>query len=196
MRRLFASIAASALIAASVTAITARGDGLYVPAPSWSYSISSLGTGVATALGINVGTTGAVLVKGTSPSTDLSDATAPTSWLVTDASGADLSFSSVTGNYTKINRTCVGNFRMTFPSTADPTAVSLNLPCTLTNNGNATLGICLTTAAGNNGTLVLHAVANTSVGAFVTIAGGAAAPSNANLSTAIVSCQFAFATAS
>lgn len=48
--------------------------------------ITGLGTGVATALGINVGTSGAVLVKGTSVCADLSNAAASCATDTTNAS--------------------------------------------------------------------------------------------------------------
>lgn len=54
MNRIFAGI-----IAVVVAALIARADGIQIPSPNWVYGISSLGTGVATALGINVGSAGA-----------------------------------------------------------------------------------------------------------------------------------------
>ena len=51
-------------IAATIGSTLLWADGINIPAPSWTYSITSLGTGVATALGINVGSAGAPVVNG------------------------------------------------------------------------------------------------------------------------------------
>jgi len=126
-------------------------------------------------------------------STDLSDTTAATTWVPTDASGASLSFTNGGSNWSKSNKTCVGNFHITFPSTANGATAQINLPCTNANNGAQAIGSCQTSAAGSNGFLSFSAAANSSVGAFAQTT-GLVQPTNANLSTAVVECFFAFNT--
>lgn len=127
-------------------------------------------------------------------STNLSDTTAATTYTPTDASGAALVFTGTSGNFSKSNRTCIGSFRVTFPSTANASLANISLPCTAANNGNQSMGSCWTTAASPNAILVPLGVANTASVQFVNTAGSIGQPSNANLSTSTLSCAFSFIT--
>lgn len=138
---------------------------------------------------------GAAVTVGQLASTNLSDTTAATTWVPTDASGASLSFTSPTGNYSKTNKTCVGTLRVTYPSTANGNIAGIVAPCTLANNGNMAVGVCYTTSAtANLAHLVVVMGANTATMTFVNLAGSAGQPTNANLTTVTVSCNFAFIT--
>lgn len=52
-------------------------------------------------------------------STDLSDATSPTSWTPADASGGSLTFTSSDTLYSKIGKVCTVSFAITYPTTSD-----------------------------------------------------------------------------
>lgn len=125
--------------------------------------------------------------------TDLSDVTAAGSWTPTDQSGAALSLTNGGSNFSKANRTCVGNFHITYPSTANGSPASVSLPCTLANNGNQAIGSCQTSASGANGFLSLSGGANSAAASFSQTT-GLVSPTNANLTTAILECFFAFIT--
>lgn len=202
-------------------------------------SITGLGTGVATALGINVGSAGAPVVNGgalgtpssgvatnltsipvanatgvlpaanggagtingalkgngsgtvsQAASTDLSDTTAEGAWTPTDQSGASLSFSSVAATFSKSNKTCVGQFRLTFPATANGNTITISLPCTLPNNSsNPAIGTCFSSVSGQL-TLVALGLANTATVQFLNTVGSQ--PSNIALTTGTLSCNLAF----
>lgn len=202
-------------------------------------NITGLGTGVATALGINIGSAGAPVVNGgalgtpssgaatnltsipvanatgvlpaanggagtingalkangsgtvaQAASTDLSDTTAATTWVPTDQSGATLSFSSVTGNYGKLNKMCVGQFRVTYPATADGSPAKVSLPCTMPNTANGSIGTCATGVSGT-GVASLFALANTATALFWSDATGNQI-ANITFTAQFVSCNFAF----
>lgn len=161
---------------------------------------SQLTTGTVAAARGGAGTiTGALAANGSgvvsqAASTQLSDATAAGAWATTDQSGAGLSFTSVTGNFSVINKTCVGNLRATFPSTANGSNARLSVPCSAANNGNQAIGSCFTTAAAPNGTLIPLILANTAAITFINTAGSAVSSTNANLSTATITCSFAYIT--
>lgn len=128
-------------------------------------------------------------------STNLSDTIAATTWTTTDQSGAGLAFTTVTGNYSKSNKTCVGTTKFTFPATADATVAKIALPtgCTVANNGSPAIGSCFTTtAAATNAHQIMLGLANTLTAQFVNGAGGTTQPTNANLTGATVSCSFNF----
>jgi len=127
-------------------------------------------------------------------STNLSDTTAATTWIPTDISGAGLVFTSVTGNFAKSNKTCTGNFRLTFPTTASGSSVLISSPCITANNGNPAMGTCFSTALAPNAIFVILGVANTAQFQLVNQTGGAAQPTNVNLSTFILTCAFSFIT--
>lgn len=120
---------------------------------------------------------------------------AATTWTVTDQSGAALTFTSVTGDFVRMNRTCVGTLRFTFPSTADATVSKISLPCTVNNNGNPAIGSCFTTtAAAANAHQIMLGLANTTTAQFVNSAGGTTQPQNSALTLATVTCAFHFVT--
>ncbi len=114
-------------------------------------------------------------------------------WVPTDQSGATLTFTNGGSNFAKTNKTCTGNFHITYPSTANGSSAAVSLPCTLVNNGSQAIGSCTTSASGANGFLSLSAAANTAAAGFAQIT-GLTAPTNANLSTAVVECFFTFIT--
>lgn len=147
----------------------------------------------------NANLTGAVTSVGNattmnSASTALTDVTAATTWTAADASGQSLAFTSITGNFSKGNKTCVGTLRLTYPVTANGSAAAVTLPCTVANNGLVSIGQCWTTAGTPNGTLIMTGTANAATAGFINLAGNSLSPTNANLSTAVVSCSFAFIT--
>lgn len=128
--------------------------------------------------------------------TNLSDVTAATTWLPTDASPGGLTFTSRTGNFGKGNKTCTGSFRLTFPVTADTNVANIALPCTFANNGNHAIGACWSTAAAASPNVVMIFLggAGTAAASMINTAGGVAQPTNANLSTLTLSCFFSFIT--
>lgn len=105
MHRLVAGILAIVL-----GAILARADGINIPAPSWTYSITSLGTGVATALGINVGSAGAPVVNGGA--------------LGTPSSGTATNLSGTAASLTAGNVTTNANLTGPITSTGNATAIA------------------------------------------------------------------------
>lgn len=160
---------------------------------------SNISSGTLAAARGGAGTiTGALRANGAgavsqAASTDLSDVTNAGSWVPADGSGASLTFTSVTANFSKLNKTCVGNFRLTFPTTASGAFANITLPCTTANNGAQALGSCFSTAASPNGNFVITGTANSAVSTFVN-SNAAAVITNATLSTTTVSCNFAFIT--
>jgi len=72
--------------------------------------------------------------SGNTTSTLLNDYETGT-WTVTDASGAGLTFTNATGQYTKIGNMVYFAFDLNFPSTANTANVLLNLPFTSANTG-------------------------------------------------------------
>lgn len=90
-------------------------------------SVTGLGTGVATALGINTGTTGAFPVQTIGP------------WTPADASSAGLSFSGVSTAYTQIGNIVHAYGRLTFPSTVSASGAAISGLPTTSANANYTL---------------------------------------------------------
>lgn len=80
MRQRWIGAGLSVLIACTL----AWADGLTVPPPSWVYAITSLGSGVATALGINVGSAGGPVTNGGALGT-------PSSGTATNITGCSIS---------------------------------------------------------------------------------------------------------
>lgn len=118
--------------------------------------------------------------------TYLSDVTAPTSWTPTDQSGASLSFTSVSANYTKIGNMVYAYGTLTFPSTVSAAAVTISLPVAVPNQTYAAVPSTVTvTGSGPAFTVGARAVKNTSTFNLVNLsASGNAAQNNSSFSTA------------
>ncbi len=108
-------------------------------------------------------------------------------WTPSDASGAGLTFTSVTAKYVKIGKVVNVWFRLTYPATANGTGMSIGgLPFTADNSVNFGAGAIFTTAASPNGGLTGIVTSNATTFTSVNNAAGAT-PSNVTLSTALVS---------
>lgn len=188
-KSLFAGLIAAVL----GSAIFARADGVNIPAPSWTYAITSLGTSVATALGINVGTTGSVLVKGTSVCADLSNATGACSatyvaagaWTPADNSGASLTFTSVSSSYNRIGNMVWIGTQFNYPVTANGSLASISGLPVAAANANYAKASCSITSTAAGIAIELVVTPNTSTASFLN-AVGAAGLTNAQLSTALI----------
>lgn len=111
-------------------------------------------------------------------------------WTPTDASGAGLSFSSVSGTYIKIGKLVKATLRLTFPATASGAVVTIGgLPFTsATYSGGAAVGagsIWAFGIAAPNGAGV--ATLNSAALTFTVVNGAGVNSTNANWSTAVVS---------
>lgn len=107
---------------------------------------------------------------------------APASWTPTDNSGASLSFTSVSANYTQIGNMVHAYFSLTYPSTADGSNASLGgLPVGVPNQPYAQ-GPAAISASGGSIAVILRPTQNTSTAALLNHATNAAV-TNANLST-------------
>jgi len=85
-------------------------------------NITGLGTGVATALAINTGTTGAFPVQTSAV------------WTPIDSSGAALTFTGVNASYTRIGNMIFAYAALTFPATGSTAAITIGgLPVTVPN---------------------------------------------------------------
>lgn len=106
---------------------------------------------------------------------------APTSWTPADGSGAGLSFSGVSANYTRLANMVFAYFTLTYPATADGSAAVISgLPVAVPNQTYAQ-GPCAIWASGGAIAVILRPIQNTSTAAFIDHA-SAAAVTNANLS--------------
>ena len=136
-----------------------------------------------------LGATGSLTVTKTNGNsfTGLATATyvAPTSWTPADGSGAALSFSSVSANYTRLANMVFAYFALTYPSTADgSSAVISGLPVAVPNQPYAQGPAAIWTSGGSIA-VILHPIQNGSTAAFLNQA-SAAAVTNADLSTLTV----------
>jgi len=59
--------------------------------------------------------------------------TAAAAWVPTDLSGAGLTFTSVSGRYTRIGNMVFASAQLTFPVTADGSAIAISLPVAVPN---------------------------------------------------------------
>lgn len=166
-----------AIIAVIVGAQFAFADGSFIAIPS----------GIVTTTGALKGNGAGVVSQ--AASTDLSDTTAETTWTPTDQSGAALSFTVAGATFSKGNKTCVGNLRLTFPATGNGGTTTISLPCTMPNTTSPAIGACYSTAISNT-ILVAIGTANTATAQFWNISG--AVTTNVALTGAILSCNFAF----
>lgn len=105
--------------------------------------------------------TGAAITVGQLATSNLSDVVARGTYTPTDASGASLTFSNVSGQYTKIGNWVCAYATLSFPSTANSAAAKISLPVTVANAAYAAVpGASIYLATG--GTLVPQAINNQS----------------------------------
>ena len=103
-------------------------------------SASTIGVGGATPSASGAGITFPATVSASSSGNTLDDYEEGL-WTPTDGSGASLSFTSVTGNYTKIGNKVTCWTRLTYPSTASTAGAQLNgLPFTVSTTLSASGG--------------------------------------------------------
>lgn len=147
----------------------------------------SAGAGIGTTGTCNISTSGTCTVALNAATTNLTDVTAPTSYSPTDASGASLTFTSVTGVYTKIGKMVTLQFRLTYPSTASGNTAGINLPVnssSLLPASNTNTGEC-TASVATSGTVIPVLVASSGFINFISITTPVI---NSNLSAAVISC--------
>jgi hypothetical protein len=112
------------------------------------------------------------------------------SWTPTDGSGASLTFTAVTANYTKIGNLVSAYFSVTYPSTASgSTAIIAGLPLPVPNTTYAQ-GPAACSSTMGVATLLLFPALNTSTAIFKLDTG--ANVTNANLSSAQVFCNLVY----
>lgn len=152
---------------------------------------ATAGTGTVTSVACGAGLSGGTIT--TSGTCALINYAAPTSWTPADASGAGLTFTSVTALYTRINSLITAQFRLTFPTTASGLNASISGLPVATNSSGASFanGACNTNLA-SNVILITTVAANATTIAFTSNAG--AVPTNANLSTLVVTCTLTYIT--
>ena len=110
-----------------------------------------------------------------------SDVIAPASWTPTDGSGAGLTFTSVSANYTQIGNIVYAYFTLTYPVTVDASAALIaGLPVAVPNQTYAA-GPAVCSVSGGSIAVILSPVPAGSTAAFTNHA-TAAAVTNANLS--------------
>lgn len=138
-----------------------------------STGVNGLGTGVATGLGVNTNATGGFPIQ-----------TGPTTWTPADNSGASLTFTGVSVNYTRIGNIVFAYGAFTYPATASGAAASISgLPVTVANAvyGFGGSGIVLTNSAVSTGSMVIETIQNTLTAKFL-FSNGDVAVTNAQLS--------------
>ena len=121
------------------------------------------------------------------------ESTAPTTWTPSDASGAGLSFTSVTGVYAKYNRMVIAQFRLTFPSTANGSTAAIgNLPAASWSSGAIFApGSCQSGGTNFFVNSPFMSASTTTINFFGT---NGATATNANLSLATVTCTLMYIT--
>lgn len=108
-------------------------------------------------------------------------------WTPVDRSGAALSFTAVSGTYTRIGRTVIAQCTLTYPSTANASDASFSLPIAMTaantNFGGATIG-SVGALAKNNVTALIKTGATPATDSRIALItyNGAGAVTNANMS--------------
>lgn len=127
-------------------------------------------------------------------STNLSDVVTDTAWTPTDASGASLTFTSVTARYTKVGKMVTAMFRLTYPSTANGSLASVGgFPVAMSSNftaaTNIAAGSCFSSAASNANFMVQMQAGATAIN-FFNNAGSIQA--NSALSTLVISCVLTY----
>lgn len=163
--------------------------------PGW---ITPSGGGTVTSVICGTGLSGGTITSsGTcalnAATTNLTDTTAPSAWTPTDASGAGLTFSTITAFYTKIGKIVTAQLRLTYPATANGTTASIGgLPVAASASapaGGWTTGTCITSAPSN--TIAAAQIASSAT-SFTLFNIGAASSTNANLTGAIISCTLTY----
>jgi hypothetical protein len=108
-------------------------------------------------------------------------------WTPVDRSGAALTFTAVSGTYTRIGRTVVAQCTLTYPSTANVSDASFSLPIAMatanTNFGGATIGF-VGALAKNNVTALIKTGATPATDSRIALItyNGAGTVTNANMS--------------
>jgi hypothetical protein len=108
-------------------------------------------------------------------------------WTPVDRSGAALTFTAVSGSYTRIGRTVVAQCTLTYPSTANASDASFSLPIAMTtantNFGGATIGLAGALAK-NNVTALIKTGATPATDSRIALItyNGAGTVTNANMS--------------
>lgn len=121
----------------SAGAIVTNGGVLGTPASGTGTNLTGIPVGALTGLGTGVGT---ALAANTSATGGFPLQTGPASWTPADASGAGLTFSSVSVNYTRMGPLVFVYGQLTFPATASTAAITISgLPVTSANTGYAVM---------------------------------------------------------
>jgi hypothetical protein len=101
-------------------------------------------------------------------------------WTPTDASGAGLAFTGVSGKYSQVGNIIIASVQLTFPVTGNAAQVSLTIPTTAPNQTWA-LAPSLVYTSGGTLAVIARPVSNTATTVFV-VHGSSAAVTNANMS--------------
>ena len=111
-------------------------------------------------------------------------------WTPVDASGAGLTFSTATGNYTKIGRVVTGSFRASYPTTASAAQIVIGgLPFTVNNTD---VNSCFVGCYTNGTTTVSGETAINTTTMFFYVMGTFTASPNSNLSGKTVRGTFTY----
>lgn len=165
------------------------------PAANISW-ITASGTGTVTSFGNVAGTatvsgTCTVTSSGTCP---VVSQTTPTSWTPSDGSGAGLSFTSISANYTRVGNMVFAYANFTYPSTADASndATVSGLPVTLPNVGYGNAPCSSTTLIASSGAVAsAQTVQNTATFKFLNPSSGAFLKNvNLSLQTVRIVCVY------
>jgi hypothetical protein len=143
------------------------------------------GSGTVTTVSVVTanGFQGSVANPTTTPAITLNAGTPPTSWTPTDQSGASLSFTAVSAQYTQIGNMVFAYGTLTYPTTADGSAAKISLPVAVPNQAYAAVDGAPVFDGTNN--VVLKTVINTQTAAFF-VSGTGAAVLNSSLSTKVL----------
>lgn len=116
-------------------------------------------------------------------------------WTPVDASGTALSFTGVTGQYTKIGHFVMASFRVTYPATADTAAATIGgLPFTSASIGvQYGAGTALSGASSPNGLLATYLNTNAKTFAFINNAGSG--PLNSAFSGVVITGMLTYVSA-
>jgi hypothetical protein len=157
---------------------------------SW---ITAAGTGTVTQVTCGGGLSGGTFT--TTGTCAINNFVAVSNWTPTDASGAGLTFTSVTAKYSVSNNVVTAQFRLTFPTTVNASTISIGgLPVATNSTGGSfvTNGLCFSGASSPNSLLLTSSAQNTTT--FQPQGGTGLSPTNANLSTFVMSCMLTYLT--